>query len=86
MGFAAALDVDLTLEVADSEACMISDCGGEAVMAGIISTPCGCPQPLCLPHYERERPKWQPGDGIHCYLCPMRVDNGGYFVRWEKLK
>jgi hypothetical protein len=84
VGFAAALDVDLSLSVDDRESCMI--CDGEAVMLGVISTPCGCPQPLCLPHYERERPRWKPGDGIHCYLCePKTIDNGGEFVRWEKM-
>lgn len=82
VGFAVALDVDLSLEADDKPDCML--CDGEAVMLGITSTPCGHPQPLCLSHYEQELPKWAPGDSIWCHLCPKAVDNGGTFIRWEK--
>jgi hypothetical protein len=83
-GFSAALDVDLMLEADNSPDCLL--CSGEAVMVGIIGTPCSCPQPLCLAHYERELPRWTPGDPIHCYPCPWTVDNGGEFIRWERAK
>jgi hypothetical protein len=82
VGFAQALDVDLSLTVEDRLTCML--CDGEAVMVGIIGTPCGCPQTLCLPHYERERPKWWPGDILWCYLCIQTDDGPGPFIRWEK--
>lgn len=78
--------VNLDLEVDDSIGCMLDYCSGEAVMYGVISTPCGCPQPLCLPHYDREKPTWVYGDPIHCYNCPIHADNGGRFIRWEKIK
>src|SRR6478609_553001 len=84
VGFAAALDVDLSLTVDECIECMI--CGHEAVMLGIISTPCACPQEVCLAHYEQERPRWAKGDHIHCYKCPKTLDNGGRFIRWEKAK
>jgi hypothetical protein len=55
-------------------------------MAGIISTPCWCPQPLCLRHYEMELPRWAPGDGLHCFFCrPKTLTTVGEFVRWERL-
>ena len=88
-GFATILDVDLDLAAADTEPCMIKECGSEAVMHGIITTPCGCAQPLCLYDWDRnvKQWNWQPGDDIWCYLChPHTRDNMGKFIRWEKIK
>jgi hypothetical protein len=80
------LDVDLDLTSDTRPECMIRECSNEAVMLGVISTPCGCPQPLCLRDYDRERPLWEVGDDIWCYLCkPQTVDNCGTFIRWERL-
>ena len=84
VGFATNLDVDLSLTVDDSEPCMIDNCGREAVILGIIATPCNCPQPLCLLHYLGEKPKWAPGDVIWCHLCVKTEHNAGKFIRWEK--
>lgn len=86
VGFAAALDVDLSLITEDRPPCLYPECEAEAVWNGIISTPCGCPQPLCVRHQEIESQIWFPGDAIHCFFCkPKTLDNGGEFVRWERL-
>lgn len=84
VGFAADLDVDLSLESVDRPDCMLKECSGEAVMQGIITVRCRCPQSLCLPHYERELPRWLPGDEIWCYHC-VDWNDIGVFVGWEKL-
>lgn len=89
-GFAAALDLDLDLVADDTEPCMVVTCDREAVWAGIITTPCGHPQPLCLPHHEMEVPRWNPGDPLFCYMCKrkrqMTEEDAGEFVRWERIK
>jgi hypothetical protein len=87
VGHAVSLDVDLTLTTDDAADCMIRDCDAEAVVNGVISTPCGCGQELCLRHYEAELPMWIPGDTLWCYKCsPKTLENEGRFVRWEWLK
>ncbi|HYF71771.1 MAG TPA: hypothetical protein VD864_03065 [Nocardioides sp.] len=86
VGFAAAVDVDLSLVTEDREPCLYPECSAEAVWGGIITTPCGHPQPLCLRHYEVEAPRWMPGDSIFCWTCtPRSEEDQGTFVRWERL-
>lgn len=86
VGFAQALDVDLSLSASDKEDCMMEECSSEAVMEGVTTLPCGCPQTLCLAHYEREKPHWWRGDSIGCYRCrPLTLGNLGEFLYWTKL-
>lgn len=77
------LDLPLLVTVEEPrQPCML--CDGEAVKVGIIDTPCAHPQPLCLAHYERELPKWTPGDPIACHMCrPIALEDVGEFVCWE---
>jgi hypothetical protein len=85
VGFAAAVDVDLSLVAEDRPPCLYHDCGSEAVWAGIISTPCGCPQPVCVRHHKIEVVRWQPGDHLLCFFCPKNLNDEGQFIRWERL-
>lgn len=86
VGHAVSVDVDLDLVTEDREPCLWNECNNEAVWNGVISTPCGCPQPVCIPHHELESTRWKPGDAIHCYFChPKTEENSGEFVRWERL-
>lgn len=90
IGFAPSTDisslVSLDLVADDAPVCMLEECSSQAVMNGVIAISCGCDQPLCLTHYEREKPRWFPGDHIWCYTCrPMALGNSGRFVRWEKI-
>lgn len=87
VGFAVSLDVDLSLEADDKEPCMIKECDCEAVMEGLTTVPCECPQILCLQHYEIQHPLWVPGDTIWCYLCRWNgtPSGAGEFIGWEKL-
>lgn len=85
VGFCTSLDVDLSLECSNKEGCLYPNCGCEGVKQGIITTPCGCPQIVCMLHFEVELPRWQQYDGIHCAYCPFTLDNGGVFIRWENI-
>jgi hypothetical protein len=57
----------------------------QAVMDGVINAPCGHRQLVCLECYDRNKPRFRPGDACWCYPCPYTPDGYGIFEGWVKV-
>jgi hypothetical protein len=40
---------------------------------------------VCLECYDRNKPRFRPGDACWCYPCPYTPDGYGIFEGWVKV-